>query len=113
MNEVRSLGLHNIYGYEVWNEPENNSWHGKYVASMESSNSYVDFFVNVPTAKTYTMTIGYANGSGSNATQNLCYNGLPCSTVTYPPTEGWGIFNTVNVNVNLTTGDNIIRLASL
>lgn len=111
INEVQTLGLTNIYGYEVWNEPENNSWHGKFVGNLDNSNSYVDFFVNVPTTKSYTMTIGYANGSGANSTHNLCYNGLPCTSVTYPPTEGWGIFNTVSANVNLTAGNNIIRLA--
>lgn len=110
VNEVQSLGLNNIYGYEVWNEPES-SWHGQFVGGIDYSDSYVDFSVNVPTTKSYTMTIGYANGTGANSTQNLCYNGLPCSVVTYPPTQSWGLFGTVNINVNLTAGNNIIRLA--
>ncbi|MFC4101341.1 CBM35 domain-containing protein [Paenibacillus xanthanilyticus] len=84
---------------------------GKYVAQIDHSDSYVDFYVNVPTAKTYTMTIRYANGTGANATHNYAYNGGGWSTVTYPATGGWGQFGTVNVNVNLTAGDNIIRLA--
>jgi len=84
---------------------------GKYVAQMDYSDSYVDFYVKVPTTKTYTMTIRYANGTGANATHGLAYNGGAWSTVTYPATAGWGQFGTVNVNVNLTAGDNIIRLA--
>ncbi len=84
---------------------------GKYVAQMDFSDSYVDFYVKVPATKTYTMTIRYANGTGANATHGLAYNGGPWSTVTYPATAGWGQFGTVSVNVNLTAGDNIIRLA--
>ena len=84
---------------------------GKYVAQVDYSDSYVDFYVKVPTTKTYSMTIRYANGTGANATQNYAYNGGVWSTVTYPATAGWGQFGTVNVNVNLTAGDNIIRLA--
>ncbi|MFN0221023.1 carbohydrate-binding protein [Paenibacillus sp. KR2-11] len=84
---------------------------GKYVAQIDHGDSYVDFYVKVPTTKSYTMTIRYANGTGANATHNLAYNGGPLSTVTYPATAGWGQFGTVNVSVNLTSGDNIIRLA--
>lgn len=39
---------------------------GKYVGD-----SYVDFYVKVPTTKTYSMTIRYANGTGGNSTHNL------------------------------------------
>lgn len=84
---------------------------GKFVAGIDHSDSYVDFYVKVPTTKSYVMTIRYANGTGANSTQNLCYNGGACSAVTYPATAGWGKFGTVNVNVNLKAGDNIIRLA--
>ncbi|MFC5471653.1 CBM35 domain-containing protein [Cohnella suwonensis] len=84
---------------------------GKYVGQIDYSDSYVDFYVKVPTAKAYTMTIRYANGTGANATHNLAYNGGAWSSVTYPATAGWGQFGSVNVNVNLTAGDNIIRLA--
>ncbi|UJF36434.1 CBM35 domain-containing protein [Paenibacillus hexagrammi] len=83
---------------------------GKYVAQIDYNDSYVDFYVKVPTTKTYSMTIRYANGTGASSTQNLAYNGGPFSTVTYHATSGWGQFGTVNVNVNLTAGDNIIRL---
>lgn len=84
---------------------------GKYVGQIDYSDSYVDFYVKVPAASTYTMAIRYANGTGANSTHNLVINGGSGSTVTYPATAGWGQFGTVNVNVNLTAGDNIIRLA--
>lgn len=88
-----------------------NASNGRYVGGIDYSDSYVDFFVNVPTAGSYKMTIRYANGTGSNSTQLLGYNGGPWQTVTYPPTAGWGQFGTVTVNgLNLNAGQNIIRL---
>lgn len=83
---------------------------GKYIGQMDYSDSYVDFYVKVPATKTYNMTIRYANGTGAPATHNLAYNGSPWRTVTYPATGGWGSFGTTNVSIELTAGDNIIRL---
>ena len=90
---------------------------GGYVGRIDNSgdprdDSYVDFIVNVPTARTYTMTIGYANGTGATSTQGLAYNGGAWTTVTYPPTAGWGQFgSTISTTVSLHAGYNTIRLA--
>lgn len=94
-----------------------NASEGKYVAQIDYNDSnmprysFVDFTVNVPTTKTYTMTIRYANGTGANSSQGLAYNGGAWSTVTYPATAGWAQFSSINVTVNLNAGVNIIRLA--
>jgi hypothetical protein len=90
---------------------------GGYVGRIDNrgdprSDSYVDFVVNVPSARAYTMTIGYANGTGATSTQGLACNGGGWSTVSYPPTAGWGQFgSTVSTSVNLHAGYNTIRLA--
>ncbi len=89
---------------------------GGYVGGIDGlgdmrSQSFVDFIVNVPAAGSYTMAIRYANGTGSNSTQGLAYNGGAWSTVTYPPTAGWAQFGTTTVSVNLKAGYNTIRLA--
>jgi hypothetical protein len=90
---------------------------GGYVGRIDNSgdprsDSYVDFVVNVPSARAYTMTIGYANGTGATSTQGLAYNGGGWSTVSYPPTGGWGQFgSTVSTSVTLHAGYNPIRLA--
>ncbi|WP_068620316.1 carbohydrate-binding protein [Paenibacillus tuaregi] len=126
-------GLNNQYGYRIYVTPSGqatnvyeaedaaynhaniassaNASGGKYVAQMDHNDSYVDFYVNVGTTKMYTMTIRYANGTGAASTHNYAYNGGAWSTVSYPATAGWGQFGTVNVSVNLTAGDNIIRFA--
>jgi hypothetical protein len=90
---------------------------GGYVGLIDNSgdfrtDSYVDFIVEVPIARTYTMTIGYANGTGATSSHGLSYNGGPWSTVSYPPTGGWGQFGaTVSTTVDLDAGFNVIRLA--
>jgi hypothetical protein len=89
---------------------------GGYVGRIDNtgdprSDSYVDFVVNVPDTRTYTMTIGYANGTGAVATQGLAYDGGSWSTVSYPPTAGWGKFATTTTTVSLHSGYNVIRLA--
>ncbi|MFC4536782.1 hypothetical protein [Sphaerisporangium dianthi] len=91
---------------------------GGYVGRIDNNttahrtDSYVDFVVNVPAARSYTMTVGYANGTGATATQGLAYNGGGWSTISYPPTSGWGQFGaTVATTVNLQAGYNVIRLA--
>lgn len=76
------------------------------------TDSYLDFIVTVPTTRTYTMKIGYANGTGATSTQGLAFNGGAWSTVSYPPTAGWGQFGaTVSTSVDLHRGTNMIRLA--
>ncbi len=94
-----------------------NASNGKYVGQIDYNDSttpvysYIDFTVNVPTTKTYTMTIRYANGNGSTSTQGLAYNGGGWSTISYPATGGWANFSSVNTNLDLKAGINIIRLA--
>lgn len=90
---------------------------GGYVGQIDGSatmrnQSFVDFLVNVPAARAYTMSIGYANGTGATATHGLAYNGSAWSTVSYPPTAAWGAFgSTVSTTVTLRAGWNVIRLA--
>jgi hypothetical protein len=89
---------------------------GGYVGRIDNTgdprgDSYVDFVVNVPNTRAYTMTIGYANGTGAVSTQGLAYNGGAWSTVSYPPTAGWGRFATTTTTVSLHAGYNVIRLA--
>jgi hypothetical protein len=89
---------------------------GSYVGGIDGSgdmrnHGFVDFIVDVPTARSYTMTVRYANGTGTTATQGLATNGSAFSTVSYPPTAGWASFGTVSTTVTLRAGFNVIRLA--
>lgn len=89
---------------------------GSYVGGIDGaadmrSHAFVDFVVDVPSARSYTMSIRYANGTGATSTHGLAYNGGAWSTVSYPPTSGWAAFATRDVTVTLRAGYNVIRLA--
>lgn len=88
----------------------------KYVGQIDFADSYVEFVVNVPTTGTYSMEIGYGNGTSNTSTHQLSVNGHSIATVGYAPTGGWifsvpnfGTRKTVTVNVNLSAGTNTIR----
>lgn len=89
---------------------------GAYVGGIDNSgdmrsDSFVDFIVNVPEARNYTMTVRYANGTGVPSTQGLAVNGSAWSTISYPATPGWAQFANKDVTVGLRAGYNVIRLA--
>ena len=89
---------------------------GGYVGGLDGTgdsraDSFVDFVVNVPTAKNYSMAVRYANGGSATSTLGLATNGSPWSSVAYPSTGGWGTFGTVTQTVNLKAGYNVIRIA--
>jgi hypothetical protein len=87
---------------------------GYYVGRLTHSgdarnDSFVDFLVNVPSARNYTMTVDYANPGTGNAALGLAYDGGSWQTMAYPATgSGWG---TVTATVSLHAGYNVIRLA--
>ncbi|GAA3762306.1 CBM35 domain-containing protein [Salinactinospora qingdaonensis] len=96
--------------------PSGGASNGYYVGRIDGdadmrSDSFVDFTVNVPQSRDYTMTISYANGTGATSTHGLAYNGGAWSTVSYAPTAGWAQFDTTDVTVSLEAGYNVIRLA--
>jgi hypothetical protein len=87
---------------------------GYYVGNLTHSgdaraDSFVDFLVNVPTARSYTMTVRYANPGSGNASLGLAYDGGSWQTLAFPSTgAGWA---TVTATVSLHAGYNVIRLA--
>jgi hypothetical protein len=71
----------------------------------------VEFTVNAPVAGTYHLNIHYTNGTGANSQQGLSINGGPFTFVTYPVTEGWGLFGINSMDIQLQSGVDLIRLA--
>lgn len=91
---------------------------GGYVGRIDNdtgmrTDSFVDFVVNVPATRAYTLGVQYANATGATATQGLAYNGGGYGTLSLPPTSsGWGNpTGSVTTTVNLVAGYNVIRLA--
>jgi len=88
----------------------------RFVGMIDYADSYVEFSVHVPSAGTYSMEIGYGNGTGNSSTHQLHVNGAFAGTVTYPPTGGWisavpnfGTRKTVGLSIQLNAGTNTIR----
>ena len=81
------------------------------MAQINNLDSYVDFTVNAPVGGTYRMIIHYTNGTKVDSQQGLSVNSEPFTFVTYPATQGWGLFGLLDVNVQLQNGINHIRLA--
>jgi hypothetical protein len=88
-----------------------------FVGGIDYADSYVQFTAVVPTAGTYNMDIGYANGTSGHSTQLLSINGGAASTLTYGSTGNWskhmpnyGARRIKSVPVTLHAGSNTIRL---
>jgi hypothetical protein len=82
---------------------------GKVVAYIDYADSWVENTVFAPVAGSYTLHVGYANGSASAASHGLVVNGNNAGSVSYPVT-GWDNWHESSVSVTLNAGWNTIRL---
>ncbi len=86
---------------------------GKFVGTIDPTGAYVQFAVNAPSAKAYTMTVHYANGGSAASTHTVSVNGGSGTTINYNTTGAWfaagnaGAYATMTVNLN--SGNNTIR----
>jgi carbohydrate binding protein with CBM35 domain len=83
-----------------------------YVAFLVNPDSAVELNVTAPVAGPYDLVVGYSNGTGAVSRHALAINGTAAGTVTYPPTQFWGLIGTTTVPVTLRAGTNTIRLSN-
>lgn len=88
-----------------------------YVGGIDHPDSSVDFAVAAPTAGTYRLTVGYADGATAGATHQVFVNNAARGTIAYPPTGSWlgtaqqdRTEGTATVQVVLAAGVNHVRL---
>jgi len=86
---------------------------GKKVGYIDTSNSYVQFAINVPTAGIYTLAARHDNGSKAAASHLVSVNGGANVTLNYPyyAGDGWVSYRSTSVNVTLNAGANTVRIA--
>jgi hypothetical protein len=84
----------------------------QYVAFLVDPDSAVELEVTAPADGSYDLVVGYSNGTGMDSRHALAVDGTAAGTVTYPPTQFWGLIGTVTVPVRLHAGVNAIRLAN-
>ncbi|MEV0285447.1 family 43 glycosylhydrolase [Kribbella sp. NPDC050820] len=82
---------------------------GKVVAYIDYADSWVENTVLAPVAGSYSLHVGYANGSGATASHGLVVNGNSQGSVSYPVT-GWDNWRQSSVSITLNAGWNTIRL---
>ena len=88
-----------------------------YVSGLNNSDSYVEFAIDAPSAGTYQLTVGYANGTGGSSTLALSVGGAGQGAVNFPNTGGWlsaadprTTERTVTFPITLSGGVNTVRL---
>lgn len=83
---------------------------GKVVAYIDHADSWVDVgAIYVPTSGSYTLHVGYANGSAVTASHTVTVNGAAAGSISYPVT-GWDSWRQVSKDITLRAGWNTVRL---
>ncbi|MFD7025153.1 family 43 glycosylhydrolase [Promicromonospora sukumoe] len=83
---------------------------GKVAAYIDHADSSVSIgSIYVPTSGSYTLHVGYANGSVETASHTVTVNGTSAGSVSYPIT-GWDTWRQVSKDITLQAGWNTIRL---
>lgn len=83
---------------------------GKVAAYIDHADSWVDVrSIYVPTSGSYSLHVGYANGSVETATHTVTVNGAAAGSISYPVT-GWDNWRQSTRDVTLQAGWNTIRL---
>ncbi|MBB6734676.1 DUF4832 domain-containing protein [Cohnella zeiphila] len=67
--------------------------------------------VNAPASGTYTLTISYLNGDAARSAQ-LSVNGGAATSLSFPSTGGWSTVGTVQTSVQLSAGNNTLKLSN-
>jgi arabinan endo-1,5-alpha-L-arabinosidase len=82
---------------------------GAVAAYIDFPDSWVQNTVYAPRSGSYTLYVGYANGTGSTGTHGVVVNGNSQGVVSYPVT-GWDNWQQTSVPITLTEGWNTVRL---
>lgn len=79
------------------------------MAYIDFGDSWVENTVYAPRSGSYTLHVGYANGTSGTASHGVVVNGNNQGSVSYPAT-GWDNWRQASVSITLNAGFNSIRL---
>ncbi len=92
----------------------NRGYTGSGYVNLGISGNYAQFTVNRATAGTTTVKIRYANGSTTDRPASISVNGVTNgSSLAFSGTGSWTTWKELTVTLNLTAGNNLIRLTSI
>jgi hypothetical protein len=84
-----------------------------FVDYINPSGDYVEFQnVTSATTATRTLRLRYALQATNSRTLNVTVNGASAGTVTFTPTSSWTDWRTIDINVPLNAGGNVVRLTA-
>lgn len=84
---------------------------GGYVGGIDQDTSSVTFSVSHRGQASCTLVVAYANGTGGNSSHRLESSAGWTGMLTYPPTAGWGKFDSTRIEVPLADGQTQLRFA--
>jgi len=81
----------------------------KVAGYIDYPNSYVDFYVTVPSSGKYLLTIGNDNGCNAISSHKIYVNGSLAGSIYYNKNSVWNLFTQASTVVQLNSGRNVIR----
>jgi GH43 family beta-xylosidase len=81
----------------------------KVAGYIDHPNSYVDFYVTVPSSGKYLLTVGNDNGCNAVSSHKIYVNGSLTGSIYYNKNSVWNVFTQASTVVQLNSGSNIIR----
>ena len=114
VKKVQAAGIHNLDGYEIFNEPDG-TFSGQYIKPIDSNgNAYTLYKVHAGKAGDYRLTVRYANGEESDGKFKLTVNDSAEQIIFLPSTGGWfraGAYGDAHAMVRLKEGYNEIKMS--
>jgi polygalacturonase len=84
-----------------------------FVDTPNAVGSYVEWTVTVPTAGTYTATVGYANGTTADRPMDVAVNGTTVAAgASFPATGSWDTWARKGFSVTLPAGTSTVRVTA-
>lgn len=81
-----------------------------FINAPNTSGASAEWSINVAVAGTYKLQWRYATGGSNARPASILVNGVAHSSATFDTTSSWAAWNTVSVDVTLSSGVNRIRL---
>jgi unsaturated rhamnogalacturonyl hydrolase len=81
-----------------------------FVNTANEAGAYVEFTVKAPSAGTFTLSLRYANGTGTGRGSSVTVNGAQVATPAFAPTANWDTWAAARVPATLAKGTNLVRV---
>jgi alpha-glucosidase (family GH31 glycosyl hydrolase) len=96
---------------QVSTNTDHSGYYGEgFVDQFAASGDWVEFTVYSKEAKAAQLSVRYSAGT-ENGQRSVSVNGASAGTLSLPKTSDWDTWNSVNLNIQLQAGRNVIKIA--